>query len=90
MTNETLPKKKKISVKKRIIISVVTLIICAVLFAPYRYDIYKDGGTQEWRALTYVIVKWQNHFYAQGNPTGTNVYFFPYSFYSIDDLRKMR
>ena len=58
--------KKKTSAKRLIIISIVTLIIGTLLFVPY-HGVYKDGGTQEWRALGYVVVKW-HRIYMEGTP----------------------
>ena len=87
--------KKKTSVKRLIIISIVTLIIGTILFVPH-HEVYKDGGTNEWRALSYVVVKW--HFiYMEGTPENpiykhrndVRVYIFPFSLLDIDGLRKM-
>lgn len=94
MNNETIPETENTPEKplwKRIVKTIViTLIVLAVLFVP-RYDVYKDGGTREWRAVAYTIVKWQNSLpnnnpYQQGT---TKIYFFPYSLYSLDDMADM-
>ena len=37
---------------------VVPLLLAAVLFLPLPTGIIKDGGTREYRALTYKIVSW--------------------------------
>lgn len=43
--------------KKKIWIPIVIVLI-AVLFIPIPSGVYKDGGTREYTALTYKIVKW--------------------------------
>ena len=87
--------KKKTSVKRLIIISIVTLIIGTILFVPH-HEVYKDGGTNEWRALSYVVVKW--HFiYMEGTPekpvyknrNDLRVYIFPLSLLDNGTLYKM-
>ncbi len=71
--------------------TVVLLIIIAVylLFVPYRYSKYADGNTEEWRAVTYTVVKWQNT-YPEKNPYNfTKVYLFPFSTFKLNDLRQV-
>lgn len=84
-------KKKEKPLWQRILKSVIVgLIIGAVLFVP-RYAIYKDGGTQEWRAVFYTAVKWQNSI-PSNNPHQqgtTKVYFFPFSLYNLMDMADM-
>lgn len=91
------PKNKKTTFKRLIIISIVTLIIGAVFLVP-RHNTFKDGGTQEWRALGYVVVHWHSIYY-EGNPgqedfavknkNDVRVYLFPFSLWKLNDLYKM-
>lgn len=72
--------------KKRILIAIVVAIVTlAVLFVPKPGNIYKDGGSREYSALTYKIVKW-NRLSEDGNYSNTRVYFFPENLKSIDEL----
>ena len=81
--------------KKTIIISaVVGVILLAVLFVPVPPIAYDDGGTKEYRALTYKVIKWQrlagaagtDGTYISGFYTGTRVHWFADSYKSIDEL----
>lgn len=70
--------------KKWIIIPLVILLI--VLVIPFSVKTYWDGGTAEFTALTYKIVKW-NRMYAHSDPYNkTKIYPFPMNFLSIGDL----
>lgn len=72
--------------KKKIWIAItVAVVTFAVLFVPKPGNIYKDGGTREYNALTYKIVKW-NRLSEEGSYSKTQVYFFPESLKSIDEL----
>ena len=44
--------------KKKVIIPVIIALVLAILFVPIPTGVYKDGGTREYSALTYKIVKW--------------------------------
>ena len=82
--------------KKTIIISaVVGVILLAVLFVPMPPIAYEDGGTKEYRALTYKVIKWQRDgevpngtdgTYISGFYTGTRVHWFADSYKSVSEL----
>lgn len=85
--------------KKKIIIpAVIVIAIVLVLFLPIPQGSYDDGGTHEYSALTYKIVKW-NKMVSVYNEDGvmeridtynnTSVYWFPNNFKSIDELWEM-
>lgn len=85
--------------KKKIIIPIVIVIALAlVLFFPIKQVTYDDGGTREYAALTYKIIKW-NRYVSVYNEDGdmervdkyteTSVYWLPDNFKSIDELWKM-
>ena len=83
--------------KKIIITSAVGLLIGLILFLPFPTGTYDDGGTKEYRALTYKIVVWNRYISKDvdiNRITGTSiskyhntsVYWFPDNFKSIDEL----
>ena len=59
--------------------------VLAVLLVPIPSGVYKDGGTREYRALTYKAVRW-NRLTDGGTYTKTRLYPFPRNFQSIDAL----
>ena len=63
----------------------IILVIIIILVIPVKIQ-YKDGGTVEYKSLTYKIIKWHrlSEFYQDGYKTGTDIYFFPDNFKSID------
>ncbi len=72
--------------KKKIRIPIVSaVILLAVLFMPIPSGVYKDGGTREYKALTYRIVNW-NRLTADNVYEKTSVYFGADCFKSIDEL----
>ena len=84
--------------KKRIIIpAIIVIALLLVLFLPVP-RVYDDGGTHEYAALTYKIVKW-NRLVAVCNENGdmeridtytnTSVYWFPDNYKFIDELWEM-
>lgn len=74
--------------KRRIIIAIIILIILVI---PVKLQ-YKDGGTIEYKALTYKIIKWHSidNFYDNGYKTGTEIHFFPNNFKSLDYYREVK
>ena len=64
---------------------IIILIVFLILIFPIRLQ-YKDGGTIEYRSLTYRIIKWHalDDYYESGFKTGTDFYLFPNNFKSID------
>ena len=47
---------------------------------------YKDGGTMEYRAIVYKIIKWHrfNDNYESGIKEGTEIHIFPTNYHSLD------
>jgi hypothetical protein len=72
--------------KKKIWIIIVILL---VLITPIPGGTYKDGGTKEYKALSYRIVVWNRLMDVDGFYHKTSVYWFPDNFKSIDELWKM-
>lgn len=80
--------------KKKISIAIVIVIVAAILFVPIRGQV-DDGGTTEYRALTYKVVSWKK-LIGEANEDGsaarsgryvrTRFYLIPNNFKSIDEL----
>ena len=70
--------------KKWIIIPLVILLF--VLVIPFSVKTYRDGGTAEFTALTYKIVKWNRINAHSDTYNKTKIYPFPMNFLSIGDL----
>ena len=47
--------------KKIICISLSIIVVLVVMFVPFRKNEYDDGGTVEYVALTYKVVKWKRY-----------------------------
>lgn len=84
-------RKTKIIIIVFLVLAVV--FVLAVLFVP-TYGMYKDGGTKEYTAVIYKVVKWR-HFYSYVDENGEVgygtyikevVYWFPDSRKSLDEL----
>ena len=72
--------------KKTLWRSILTVtLILVILFTPIPSGAYKDGGTREYRALTYKLVDWNR---VAGNEVydAVKLYWFPNNFQSIDRL----
>ena len=71
--------------KKKKIIIIVSMIFLIILLVPIKLQ-YKDGGTIEYKSLTYKIIKWHrlDEYYENGLKTGTEIHFFPNNFKPID------
>jgi hypothetical protein len=84
--------------RKKIIIVLITIIVLLVLFFPIPRGTYSDGGTREYSALTYKIIKW-HRLIGETNSDGsvdtvyfynkTSVFWIPDKFKSIDELWKI-
>ncbi len=76
--------------KKIVLIPIVAaVILLAVLFLPIPKGEANDGGTKEWTALTYKIVKWNRidpHIMPDGVYVKTRIYFGNDYFKSLDEL----
>lgn len=71
--------------KKRKVIIIITILILIILVVPIKFH-YMDGGTIEYKSLTYQIIKWHklDDYYENGYKMGTEIHFFPNNFKSID------
>ncbi len=69
--------------KKEIIILILCILL--LLFIPVPLGVYEDGGSREYAALTYKLVKW-NRIDGDYTYTGTSLYWLPDNFLSIDEL----
>ena len=63
--------------KKIIYISLSVVLVFVIMFVPFRKTEYDDGGTVEYVALTYKVVKWKRYM-THGGPIyeSTRVYWF--------------
>ncbi len=73
--------------KKRLWIPILAGVLLAVLFVPVPRGHYDDGGTREFTALTYKIVRW-NKVTADGTYRQTRVYWLRDAYTDIDTLWK--
>ena len=69
--------------KKLLVINLISTVILLILFLPIKFQ-YRDGGTVDYRALTYRVIDWNKL-----NNDGTyykarDVIFFPNNFHSIE------
>ena len=71
--------------KKTLLIILAAVLFLAILFVPIPQSAYEDGGTREYSALTYKIVRW-NRLNSDGVYRATKVYWFPDNFKSVDEL----
>ena len=74
--------------KKKLLVIGLVLLILVVLFCPFFYDVYQDGGTTDLRALTYRVVKWKKIDDEELSGT-TTVFFFPENFNGYEDLYRI-
>ena len=75
--------------KKKLTIILIALVVLILVFPIYRGTV-KDGGTQEYTALTYKVIKWHRLLDVDdGSWTyyrKTRVYFFPQNLLSMEEL----
>ena len=71
--------------KKTIVFIALIVVLLAILLIPIPTGVMKDGGTREYSALTYKIIKWRR-IYDDGLYEKTRVYLIPDNFKSIDAL----
>lgn len=70
--------------RKRFPMILGTVVLLLILFFPIR-ELYKDGGTRTYTALTYKVIIW-NHMLDTGTTkTGVEVHLFPNNFRRLDD-----
>ena len=79
---------------KKVIVTVIIAALLLVLFLPVKAGEYDDGGTLDYRALTYRLVVW-NRFTTKTDEDGSqssykyhniSVFWFPDNFKKIDEL----
>ena len=68
--------------KKRYWIFILTLAVI-ILFFPIK-QVYRDGGTKEYTAILYKVIKWNKIREFEENKTGTEIYWFPKNLHSLD------
>ena len=82
---------------KRLLTFIIVIALVIVLFVPFGYQTYDDGGTVRLTSLTYTVVIW-NRFVTDWS-TGemqlqkyenTCFYVFPDNFKSLDELWEIR
>lgn len=82
---------------KKLLTLIIALALVIVLFVPFGYASYDDGGTVRFTSLTYTVVKWNR--YESDWSTGemelelypsTCFYLFPDNFKSLDELWETR
>ena len=78
--------------KNRRRIVIVLIAVALLLFFPIPSPAGNDGGTVEFRAMTYTVVRWHRLLPSHQEIGGsdvykkTSVYWFPHNFKDIDDL----
>ncbi len=65
---------------------IIILIVILILLIPIPNGAVKDGGTKQFTALTYKVVKWNRLVDADNIYSATEFYAFPYNFMSLDRL----
>ena len=82
---------------KKLLTVIIVIALIIVLFVPFGYASYDDGGTVRFTSLTYSVVKWNR--YVSDWSTGemkldlyqnTCFYLFPDNFRSLDELWEIR
>ena len=71
--------------KKLWIVAAIAIVVLGALVVPFRIGTMKDGGTKEYRALTYRVVDW-NRLTEDGIYEKTRIYFLGDIFIPIDEL----
>lgn len=82
-------KRKQVHMKKKKVV-ILVVIVAGILLTPIPTGQYKDGGTREYTALTYKIVKWQKFVSfgddSDGRYSKLRIYPFPMNFLSYESL----
>lgn len=68
--------------KKRWWILIIIAVVLILIF-PIK-NVYRDGGTVEYSAILYKVIKWNRIRVYEENKTGTEVYFFPKNLHSLE------
>lgn len=61
----------------------IIIIVMIILVFPIK-KVYRDGGTVEYSAVLYKVIKWNRIRKYEENKTGTEVYFFPKNLHSLE------
>lgn len=75
--------------KKKLFMLFCLVILLVILFVPIPTGVMNDGGSREFSALTYKIVKWNRLIDENNTYKKTSFYIFPNNFKSIDELWKL-
>ena len=82
---------------KKLLTLIIALALVIVLFVPFGYASYEDGGTVRFTSLTYSVVKWNRYVsdwstgeMKLGQYENTCFYVFPDNFRSLDELWEIR
>ena len=82
---------------KKLLAVIIVIALIIVLFVPFGYASYEDGGTVRFTSLTYSVVKWNR--YVSDWSTGemkldlyqnTCFYLFPDNFRLLDELWEIK
>lgn len=85
------------NINKNLLIAIIAIALVIILFVPFGYTSYDDGGTVKFTSLTYSVVVW--HRYESDWSSGemelelyenTCFYLFPDNFKSLDELWEIR
>lgn len=82
---------------KKLLTLIIALALVIVLFVPFGYASYDDGGTLRFTSLTYSVVKWNRYVsdWSSGEMKldlyqNTCFYLFPDNFRSLDEPWEIR
>ncbi len=82
---------------KKLLTTIIALALIIVLFVPFGYRSYDDGGTVRFTSLTYSVVKWKRYVsdWSGGEMQleqyeNTCFYVFPHNFRSLDELWEIK
>ena len=84
-------------INKKLLTAIIALALVIILFVPFGYTSYDDGGTVRFTALTYTVVEWKRYEsdWSSGEMKlelyqNTCFYLFPNNFKSLDELWETR
>ncbi len=84
-------------INNRLLAAIIALALIIVLFVPFGYASYDDGGTVRFTSLTYSVVKWKRYVsdwstgeMQLGQYENTCFYLFPDNFRSLDELWEIK
>lgn len=71
--------------KRKLIVALIIIFIIGLGFVPFKKNTYFDGGTVDYQALFYRKIKWNKIRDEYETKTGTEVFWLPNNFRSIDE-----